>query len=78
MMIRNVALLALLLADVSANSPFGTYTAEITELGGSGVTGTAVVFAGNDGGFVGYGGFAEGLESGLQAELVSQIHRADL
>jgi hypothetical protein len=60
----------------SANSGrgpmFATYTAEITELNGSGVTATAIVFAGNVGGFIGYGGFAEGLESSLQAEFVSQ------
>jgi hypothetical protein len=81
MLIRNVALLALLLAGVSADNhdrPFATYTAEITELNGSGVTATAVVFASNDGGLIGYGGFAEGLESDLKAATVSQIHRADV
>jgi hypothetical protein len=77
MLIRNLVLIALLLAGISANSvgPFATYKADITELNGSGVTATAIVFAGYDGGFIGYGGFAEGLQSGLQAEFVSQIHR---
>jgi hypothetical protein len=83
MMIRNVALLALLLAGVSAkkDGPFATYTAEIMPIPGSGltsvsVTGTVVVFAGDDKGSIGYGGFAEGLEPGSTAEKVSPIHRA--
>lgn len=76
MFIRNVVLLAFLLAGASAHSdpPFATYTAEITELNGSGVTATAVVFAGINGN-IGYGGFAEGLQSDLEAATVSQIHR---
>jgi hypothetical protein len=83
-MIRNVALLALLLADVSAkkDGPFATYTAEITLIPGSlstiGATATVVVFAGDDKGLIGYGGFAEGLEPGLAAaeDVSHHIHRA--
>jgi hypothetical protein len=77
MLICNVAPLALILAGVSAHSDtaFPTYKAEITELNGSGVNGTALVFAGKEGGVIGYGGFAEGLASDLEAATVSEIHR---
>jgi hypothetical protein len=78
MIFRNVALLALLFARVSAkkDGPFATYTADIVALNDGGPTATVVVFAGYDGGLIGYGGFATGLEIDLEAEDVSHIHRA--
>jgi len=68
MLIHNVAVLSLLLAGASAHGdpPFATYSAEITELNGSGVTAKAIVFAGING-TAGYGGFAEGLLPDLEA-----------
>jgi hypothetical protein len=44
-----------------------TYKADVKELKGSGVTGTVVVFQGDDEGLVAYGGFASGLEPNLDA-----------
>jgi hypothetical protein len=43
------------------------YEATISELGGSGVTGTAIVFAGSTPGVVGYAGFGQGLAPNLVA-----------
>jgi hypothetical protein len=65
MLLRNFSL-ALFVTGASAQ--FLTYRADITALGGSGVTGTAVVFAGLDGSTVGYAGFAAGLGVSLKAE----------
>ncbi len=77
MLIRNVAPLALILSGVSAqgDTAFATFKAEITELNGSGVNATALIFAGKEGGLIGYGGFAEGLASDLEAATVSEVHR---
>ena len=66
MLTLNLSFLALfLLTEVSAQ--FTTYRADITALSGSGVTGTAVVFAGLDGSTSGYAGFASGLQTNLVA-----------
>lgn len=61
----SIALIALFSCSTSAK--YATYRAEITELSSSGVTGTAVVFAGDDMSTVGYAGHASGLSASLGA-----------
>jgi Cu/Zn superoxide dismutase len=53
--------------SAAATTAANVYEATISELGGSGVTGTAIVFAGSTPGMVAYAGFGRGLAPNLAA-----------